>query len=216
MPISSSKTNFFQASLLAQDVKLEEKTRVYDGHFKVDKLKLRFKQFAGNWSESVFREQITRANAAALLLYDPQLEKVVLVEQLRIGLVGESLSSPWMLEIVAGLIHENEDPLATVLREAVEEAGCEVTDAIPICEFYNTPGALTERTWVYCALIDSKHLGGVFGVPHEHEDIKVHVLPAAEVFKGLDEGLFITSASTVIALQWLEINLNRFKETRKL
>lgn len=189
------------------------RTRRYQGHFVLDELSLKFKKFTGEWVGPVRREQISRANAAAVLLYDPKQDSIVLVEQLRIGCIQEkAISSPWLLELVAGLIAEGDSPEETARREASEEAGVDIQQLIPICEYYNTPGAFTEKTWIYCALVDSTKLGGIFGLEDEHENIQVHVLPFESLFLQMTQNQLITSASTVIAVQWLKLNRASLKQ----
>lgn len=197
----------WQSQFTHQDVVVESTTRKYEGHFKLNELVIKFKHFNGEWSGSVVREQIIRANAAAVLLYDPQEDKVALVEQLRIGCIDDKRAqSPWLLELVAGLVYPGDSSEETAMREAEEEAGVRLQKLMPICEFYNTPGAFTEKTMIYCALVDSTNLGGVFGLEEEHENIKVHVLSFDAIVEQLTSGQFLTSASTVIAIQWLRLN----------
>lgn len=189
------------------------RTRRYEGHFVLDELTLKFKKFNGEWIGPVSREQIGRANAAAVLLYDPKEDNVVLVEQLRIGCIqDEAISSPWLLELVAGLISPGDNPEETARREASEEAGVDIQQLLPICEYYNTPGAFTEKTWIYCAIVDSTKLGGIFGLEDEHEDIQVHVLSFESLFLQLTQNQLVTSASTVIAVQWLKLNRASLKQ----
>lgn len=199
--------SLWKSQFLSQDVQVISRTRRYQGHFVLDELSLKFKNFNREWVGPVNREQIGRANAAAVLLYDPKQDNVVLVEQLRIGCIQEkTISSPWLLELVAGLISLGDTPEETAKREANEEAGVDIQQLIPICEYYNTPGAFTEKTWIYCALVDSTKLGGIFGLEDEHENIQVHVLPFESIFLQLTQNQLLTSASTVIALQWLKLN----------
>lgn len=197
----------WQSCFTHQDVIIESRTTAYDGHFTLDKLVIRFKKFNGDWTGPVHREQISRGNAAAVLLYDPKKDKVILVEQLRIGCIqDDSIESPWLLELVAGLVYPGESSIGAITREAQEEAGVMIEQVALLHEYYNTPGALTEKTAIYCALIDSSSIGGIFGLEEEHEDIQVHVLPFEEVFSQLINHQLQTSASTVMALQWLKLN----------
>ena len=80
--------------------------------------------FAGGQSNPVEREMFERGHAAAMLPYDPIEDKVVLIEQIRVGALEHN--SPWQLEIVAGVIDTDESSEEVVRREAVEEAGVEI------------------------------------------------------------------------------------------
>lgn len=58
-------------------------------------------------SPEITREIFERGHAAVLLPYDPVRDEVVLIEQLRIAAVDTS-NSPWLLEMVAGMIETGE------------------------------------------------------------------------------------------------------------
>ena len=51
---------------------------------------------------------------------------------------------------------------------------------------------------------------GVFGLPEEHEDIKVHLFSRKDAMTLLQSGK-IDNAATVIALQWLELHHAQIK-----
>lgn len=187
-----------------QDIEIKQRDIVNDGFFQMTAFHLRHRCFSGEWSPWLVREQIRRQDAAAVLLVDLQEEVLILVEQLRVGLIETQQQSPWLLEIVAGLQEPGESPETTIRREALEEAHCTVGQVVKIGEFYNTPGGFAEKTTLFCAAVTerkSQHKGGVH---EEHEDIRIHVLPMHDVVTAWEQGAFISSASTVIALQWLQ------------
>ena len=181
----------------------------YDGFFRLEHYRLRHRLFAGGWSPVLSRELFQRGHAAALLLYDPWADAVVLQEQFRIGAM-EAPGGPWLLEIVAGVIEEGESPSEVVMREAVEEAGCHVDSVQPICEYLVSPGGSSERIYLFYALVDSAGLGGLHGLPHEGEDIRVEVVAWQSVAQWLAAGE-IRAASALIALQWLSLNRERLR-----
>ncbi|MBT3359465.1 MAG: NUDIX domain-containing protein [Rhodospirillales bacterium] len=195
-----------------KDVEIIEKEQPFKGYFRIDRYTVRHKLFEGGWSGPVSRECLERGHAVTALLYDADLDFLVFVEQFRIGAHaahdspwwGEE-ASPWMTECVAGIIDEGETPENVVRREAVEEAGCEVTDLVPIMKILASPGACSETVFVYCGRTDASNAGGVHGLDHEDEDIRVVRIPAAEAFVWLDAGKFIHSA-TIIAVQWFREN----------
>ncbi len=179
----------------------------YQGFFRIDKLVLRHELFGGGQSPPLVRERIRHSHAgaaAAVLPYDPGLDRVVLVEQFRTGALDDP-HGPWLVEIVAGLVDEGEGPGDTVRREALEEAGCTLQALHPICRYYSSPGGLQEQVSLYVARVDSSGLGGVHGVAEEGEDIRIHVLDRDRAYGMISQG-WITSAQPIIALQWLELN----------
>lgn len=186
------------------DVTILEKNRVFDGHFAMDKYTVQHPLFAGGVSQPFTREIFERGNAVCVLLYDPVLEVVVLTEQFRIGALDDA-RSPWLFEIVAGVIDEGETPETVAHREAQEEAGCKIKELIYITRFYVSPGGTSEAVYVYCGIVDATDAGGVHGLAEENEDIKVHVVPCAEAFEAVKTGL-INNSVGIIALQWLELH----------
>jgi len=184
------------------DVKIINQERVYDGYFKIDRYRLKHRLFAGGWSDELMRELIVRHDAVAVLLYDPKLDKVVLIEQFRIAAINEE--NPWLLEIVAGIIDKDNSKDEIARFEAQEEAGLEIEELIPICEYWSSPGGTSETVKLFCGIVDASEAGGIHGLAEEHEDILVHVLDSKEAFAGVESGR-INNAATIIALQWLEI-----------
>lgn len=115
-----------------------------------------------------------------------------------------------MLEIVAGMIEDQETVEEVVKREAMEEAGCVITDLVPLYDYLVSPGGTTERVALFCGRVDVMHAGGVHGVIDEGEDIKVHVVTLDAALTLLKLGR-MNSASSIIALQWLALNRDTVK-----
>jgi len=187
---------------------------VHDGHFKVDRYQLRHHKHEGGWTEIMTREIFERGHATAVFLFDPDLDKVVFIEQFRPGAYAAFNSpwfdaktqSPWMLECVAGIIDEGQMPGDVARRECREEANCKVLDLVPITHYLASPGGTTESIFLYCARVDSTNAGGIHGLDHEHEDIRVICVDTQTALAWLDEGRFV-NAMTLIAVQWFKLNL---------
>lgn len=194
------------------DVEILSNTNSYDGFFKIQTLTLTHKLFEGGWSHPIKRELFVRGKAAGVLLYDRDNDSVILIEQFRIGsLLAESneegqQNSPWLFELVAGIIEPGEAAEDVAIREAKEESGADIQDLIPICDYLVSPGGTNESLALYCAIVDSQHISGVHGLESEGEDIRVHVVAREEAIKAIYDGR-INNAATIIALQWLELNL---------
>lgn len=186
-----------------------DKSIGYSGFFRLEKYRLRHEQFAGGWTSVMTRECLERGHAVAVLLYDPDSDQVVLLEQFRIGAL-DFPSGPWLLEIVAGIIdHPGETTEAVAHRETDEEAGCALLDLIPICQYLVSPGGASESITLFCGRVDAKTITQeIHGVASEHEDIKLHIVSRTEALKLLHAGR-ISSAAPIIALQWLELNRPR-------
>lgn len=192
------------------DIEIIEKSNRYTGFFRIDFYRLRHRLFGGGWSGEIRRELFERGHAAAVLPYDPKADAVVLIEQFRIGALVAGLP-PWQVEVVAGIIEKGEDPAEVARREAVEEAGCHVTDLIPLYRYAVSPGGASESCQLYCGRVDSAGLGGIHGLADENEDIRVRVHPFAEAMRLLESGP-VNSAVTIIALQWLALNRDALRQ----
>lgn len=181
-----------------------EKVICFQGFFRMERYRLRHRKFDGGWSRPITRELLERGHAAAVLPYDPHRDQVVLIEQFRAGAMSAP-GGPWLLEIVAGMIDTDERAEQVVTRESVEEAGCHVSDLIPLYDYLVSPGGTTERIALFCGRVDTTGIGGIHGKAEEDEDIKVHVMALDQARALLNSGR-IGSASAIIALQWLLLN----------
>ncbi len=188
-----------------RDVEIEQDLTVFDGYFKMHRLTLRHRRFAGG-EVRITRELFRRGQAVCVLLYDPDADSLVLIEQFRVGALDAP--SPWLLELVAGIVEEGESAEDVAGRESLEEAGVAIHDIRPVTRFVPSPGACDEWIELLYARVDSRQADGIHGLPDEGEDIKVHVLPAAEAFALVRTGR-ICNGPTIIGLQWLELNRAR-------
>jgi ADP-ribose pyrophosphatase len=197
-------------SFTHHDCEVLAKERAFQGYFAIDKYTIRHRLFNGGWSEPFSRELFERGHATAVVLYDPVRDEVVLLEQFRIGALG-SERSPWMIEIVAGIIEPGETPEAVAIRECYEEAGQEVKQIEYIGKYFCTPGGSSESITLFCARVDSTEVAGVYGLEHEQEDIRVFTMPLSEVRKVINEDYF-ENATSLIGMQWLLLNSEQLKE----
>jgi len=71
------------------------------------------------------------------LLYDPDLDKVLMVEQLRAGCLDDE-NGPWKLELIAGPV-DNETQVESVEKVAIREtkggAGIKIDRLMSVCEY---------------------------------------------------------------------------------
>ena len=82
-----------------QDIEIVKDETVYHGFFKLNKVQFKHKLFAGGWSGVVTRELLIKGAASAVVAYDPVLDNVVLVEQVRISAYDPTLKqSPTMAQ----------------------------------------------------------------------------------------------------------------------
>lgn len=199
-----------QSSLGRDDVEILEKETVWKGRFQIDRYRLRHRLHGGGWSDAFERIVFERGHAAAILPYDPVLDRVVLIEQFRTGAYAAG-ESPWLIEVVAGIVDPGETTAGVVKREAWEEARLEITDIEPIASAFVTPGACSESLDMFVGRVDAAGAGGIFGLPHEHEDIRVFTAATDEAAQMLADGR-IRNAVAIISIQWLLLNRMALRE----
>jgi ADP-ribose pyrophosphatase len=197
-------------SLGDDDVEIISREVVYKGFFSMEKLHLRHRLFEGGWSQAFTRELFVRGWAVGVLLYDPERQRVGLVEQFRVGAVGLP-EGPWQLEVVAGIVEAGETSENVASRELIEEAGIDCVELLPICDYLPSPGGSNERVELFCGLGRLPDKGGHFGLDSENEDILLHILSEKEAFDALAAGQ-CNNAATIICLQWLQLNRDRLRQ----
>jgi ADP-ribose pyrophosphatase len=192
------------------DYEIVKRELLYEGFFRLANYHVRHRKFNGEWSNVFTREIHERPPAAGVLPYDPNLDKVVLIEQFRAGACG-SEQSPWLFEVVAGIYDETEKPNEVALREAEEEAGAKILNLELICDYFVSPGETTEYLHLYCGKVNADTISGIHGLPQENEDIRAFTLTRQEAFQLVKDGK-IKTAPVIIALQWLQLNYQWLRE----
>ena len=186
----------------AADVDIIERETLFQGFFRVDRLTLRHRLYQGGWSAPLRRELFMRQPAAAVLPYDPVRQEILMIEQFRVGALGDR-ASPWCLEMIAGIADKPGESSADLIRrEALEEAGLRLGEMESIARYMPSPGGSNERLEIFLARADLSGAGGIFGVADESEDIRALVLPVSAI-DSLLAGPLIDNAASIIALQWL-------------
>jgi len=191
------------------DVEILRREQCFSGFYRLERLHLRHRQFSGSMGRELTRELFVRHDAVCVLPYDPQRDQVVVIEQFRVGAVGK-VENPWLIELVAGLIDNDESPEEVARREAIEEAGLELGELLPITQYFPSPGGSDERVHLYVGRCNSEGAQGVFGLAEEGEDIRVHVWSLQEALGAVNDGR-IDNAASIIALQWLALNRERVR-----
>jgi ADP-ribose pyrophosphatase len=194
----------------ARDVRVLADEIVYDGYFSMRKVTLQHRAFDGGWVEPQVREIFERGDAVGVLPYDPDSDSLVLIEQFRPGAMRGD-NSPWMLELIAGIVEPGESDSEVAHREAMEEAGCELSELEPIATVVPSAGACSEQVQLYCGRLDRPVVPGVYGLADEGEDILVHSVPVADAFALLAQNR-IPNGHTLISLLWLQNHIHSLRE----
>lgn len=193
----------------ADDVEVLARRELHRRFLRVDLITLRHRLHEGGWLGPIDRELLVREQAVGVMLYDPRRDEIVMVRQFRVGVLDEK-RSPWLLELVAGMVDTDESPAEVAARECQEEADLVPADLTKICDYYNSPGASTEKVTLFCGRVDARQAGGVYGLSEEHEDIEVVILGVDEASKAVSDGR-IDNAMSIIAIQWLQLHRAELK-----
>ncbi len=116
-------------------------------------------------------------------------ERVVLIRNYRYA-VGAAL-----LELPAGTLEKNEDPMNCAGRELLEETGYLATRISPLLTFYTSPGILGEKMYAFAAY----DLHQSQASPEEGEEIQVLPVTWAEAMDML-KNREIQDAKTIATL----------------
>ena len=196
------------------DVELVSCERRYSGYFAVDLYRARHRRHDGGWTQPVQREVFISGDAVVVLPYDPVHDTVVLIEQFRAGPYANTgrtrPQEAWLVETIAGRFEQGEAPEDVARREALEEAGCQLGEFFPMGAFYQSPGCIAEKIHYFCAITDTDGVGGIHGLDHEDEDIRVIVMGREAALQGIANGR-INNVTLAFALQWLELNRHRIQ-----
>ncbi|MCK9111446.1 ADP-ribose diphosphatase [Haemophilus influenzae] len=199
-----------------QDIEILGEQTLYEGFFTLKQIQFKHKLFAGGQSGIVTRELLIKGAASAVIAYDPKEDSVILVEQVRIGAAyhPESNRSPWLLELIAGMVEKGEKPEDVALRESEEEAGIQVKNLTHCLSVWDSPGGIVERIHLFVGEVDSSQAKGIHGLAEENEDIRVQVVKREQAYQWMCEGK-IDNGIAVIGLQWLQLNYAQLQQSWK-
>jgi len=159
---------------------------VYDGKIiRVKKLKVRLPN-----GKQADREVVYHPGAVAVLA-EPRPGTITLVRQYRKPIEG------FLLELPAGKLEANEEPLACARRELREETGYLAVDLEEVCTFYTSPGFANETIHLFYAFSLTEGETS----PDEDELVDVCLYSKSEVVSMLKNGE-IRDAKTLIGLMW--------------
>ncbi len=176
----------------------------YARFFAIEEYDLRFRRFDGTMHDQVSRAAFLSGDAVTVLPYDPVRDRVLLIEQFRVGAFARGDDQPWLLEAIAGRIDAGETPEEAARREAVEEAGLDLGELVHVANYYPTPGAKAEYLYTFVAPVDLPDtVSGTFGLADEAEDIRVHLIGFDQAMDLVATGE-INNGPLLITLLWLQ------------
>jgi ADP-ribose pyrophosphatase len=175
----------------------------FQGFFNLETLRFRLPRFDGTLSAPLTREVFKMGPVVVVLPYDPVQDRLLLIEQFRIGAFTLNPDAAWMIEAIAGLVEDGEDKAEAARREATEEAGIHLTDLLSFGSVFSSPGAIAEEAYLFCGAADLSQAGGVHGLAEEGEDIRTHVLSVDDARRWLQDGRIQHGISALLLYQFL-------------
>lgn len=177
---------------------------VYSGFLEVLEATVSHDSFSGQKQITAQRECLERGDSTAVLIYVRDIDSFVFTKQFRYP--SARRNQPWMLELVAGSIDQNESAEHSAIREIQEEAGYEVEELEKITTYFPSPGGCSEQIHLFYTQVKSiQRTTGGGGNYEEKEDIEVLHISLDETREMLDQNEFNNSIS-LIALQWFFLN----------
>lgn len=174
---------------------------VFDEHYKILKADVTYDTF-NNDEINTTRFAFERGDSVAIILLDKESNSILLTNQFRYPTCKHN--NGWLLEIPAGSLEENEEPMEAIKREVLEEMGYKISDPKHINTFYTSPGGSTERVFLFfskVSLNDKIQKGG--GKEDENEDIQTVKIPLSQLKQRFIE---IKDAKSLVAVQWFLLN----------
>lgn len=196
--------NLLEPRFALKDVTIHKKERVFKQFFAMDRYEVSYKTFNGGNTKVLVRAIFERdADAVAILVWDDLTDEVALIEQFRPGALKDP-ESPWLIEIVAGMIDKGETEKEAAIREVQEEIGVTLTDKdLHYVTFeYPSPGGASEKVTLFIAKTSLEHLGNHGGLESESEDLRVFKVPLTEAYDAVKTGR-IHNAVAIIGIMTL-------------
>ncbi len=201
-------------TMAADDLHQQAWRQPYAQFFAVEEYDLSWRRFDGTLSQTATRAAFISGDAVTVLPYDPQRDRVLVVEQFRAGPLARGDAQCWQIEAIAGRVDPFETPEDAARREAAEEAGLTLTDLMPVANYYPSPAAKSEFLYSYVALTDLPDgCAGVFGVADEVEDIRGHLISFDRLMDLVVSGE-IENAPLILTAFWLQRERARLRQGR--
>lgn len=162
-------------------------------------------KFENDHWKRLSRESYDRGNGTGILLYNKEKQTVILTKQFRMPAYVNNKNEGMSIEVCAGAIDKEEEPEVCIIRETQEEVGYKIARAKKVLECYTSPGAVTEKMFLFVAQYnDSMKIDEGGGLHEENEEIEVLEMPFTKALEMVDN-FQIIDAKTILLLQYAQI-----------
>lgn len=150
------------------------------------------------------REAYDRGNGATILLYNKQLQTVVLTRQFRLPTFVNGNETGMLIESCAGLL-DRDNAEDCIRRETEEETGYKIKSVQKIFEAYMSPGSVTEILYFFIAEYSKEMKASKGGGVDDGEDIEVLELKFEQALEMMRAGE-IRDGKTIMLLQYAQLH----------
>jgi ADP-ribose pyrophosphatase len=197
-----------------REVAIRSRRTAYKGRYRIEEVVFDFDRATGGGRIANTRREIFhRGDSAAALVHDVERDVIVLTEQFRIA--THDKGPGYLIEAVAGSLDEGESPEACLRREMMEEIGFRAGRLTLVSSAYASPGACSERIFLYYAPVRTPDLVDpeASGLAAEKEDIRRVEFGREEFLKRLEAGRFADAKIVAVGF-WLASRPGRGKPRR--
>jgi GDP-mannose pyrophosphatase NudK len=188
---------------MISNIKITDVTLLSDNWYKLSKFTYEGTNKDGSTVVHT-REAYDRGNGAVILLYNKELQTVVLTRQFRLPTFINGNADGMLIEACAGLL-DQDNAEDCIKRETEEETGYRITNVQKVFEAYMSPGSVTEILYFFIAAYSPEmeiNEGG--GLAEEQENIERLVLDYQESLAMMEDGR-IKDGKTIMLLQHLAL-----------
>lgn len=182
-----------------------------EGFRRMVRFMLRHRTHDGGWSGVMTRDIHEGAKVAAVIAWDPERDRLVLIRQYRPA-AHLATGHGSLVEIVAGGVEDGEAPEIAAARELREETGLAARAMIACLDFLPSPGITTEHAFLFLALVDSSGLPETAGEDAD-EDIQPLAVSVDEAIAAARDGT-LRNGFALLALNWFAGQDRTALETR--
>jgi ADP-ribose pyrophosphatase len=179
-------------------------TTEYSGFLSIKRYEIE-EDLHGGGRQRIERYVMERGDAVGVLAFDPSRDRVVLVNELRAGILAAG-EAPFSDSLIAGAIGAGESALAAAVRETLEEAGLELRRPCIIHDrAYVSPGGTSEAVTLVYGEVTAPADEEIHGSPAERENIRTTLLSSRQLMSRIRRGE-IEDMKTLLAGYWLSAN----------
>lgn len=192
------------------EAQITETKTLYEGFFKIEEMTIEMDKHEGG-KQTLKRLNFERGDAVAMLGYDPKLDKVVLINELRSGMLAAG-EYGFSETLPAAMLKEGEDKITAAVDRMDRETGLALKNPKVVHEgAFVSAGGTSERIALVAGMVDSTKAKGINGRADIGENIKTVVVDADEFIARAEDGRLRDMKILAFAF-WFALNRDSLKK----